>query len=869
MSKAIALATAIALVLIGGTNARATVAYAPKHSPLFTQWTGSVSTVAPLPDYPRPQLQRADWLNLNGRWQYERAMPGQAPPFGQPLSETILVPFPVQSPLSGIERGDTAGWYRRTFQIPRSWVDRRVLLNFGAISWAARVFVNGRLAGAHRGDYDGFSLDITPLLHRGGVNELVVGFLNPIGGADEPVGKQVPGAPYADFHTASSGIWQTVWLEPVAREHVTGLDLVPDLRHSRLIVSAGASGARRLRVIAQALAGPRVVATATGFLGRPLALGIAHPRLWWPSDPYLYGLRVRLLDGHRTVDRIRSYFGMRSISLGRVTEAVRGRGGGAARKRLAGPTRILLNGRFVFQTGALDQGYWPDGLYTAPTDAALRFDIDAARRLGYDMLRKHVKVEPDRWYYWADKLGILVWQDMPNPPVAMLQPLTRSGRIEFRRELSAIVRQRRSHPSIVTWVPFNEGWGQFDLAVVRRQIRRLDPTRLVDTQSGSANCCDATESPASDIRDAHLYTGPFAVRPDRRASAIGEYGAVLPFAPASHRWPGVATSVGSPALAWPVSWINGVLRAQYAQLAQEVRVQGLSAAVFTEFTAQEQELGILSYDRRVYTLDPTMLRHLNESLIARSQQSSQQPARIPSGTTGLWRFDEARGTRAADTSGHRHQLTLQGGAGWTRGIHGSALSITGAGQEAVARGPVLDTRHSFTVSAWLNSRLPYQTGTAISQVGTAGSSFSLGIETTGPGLQSRPGQVASGARPPPHRAWWTFVVPSRASCPSSQCAVKANMRYDDGRSSPRAGRWHQVTGVYDAGTQTISLYVDGIPEDVEHASGVPPARGPLTVGAGALDYPGSDVFIGAIDELRLYGRALSPKEVWGLHEAER
>jgi hypothetical protein len=852
-----AVAFVLASLALAGTvapGARATAPYVHTLPPLLTPWTRSVSTISPLPDYPRPQLQRSRWLSLNGRWQYEQGQPGEAPPFGRSLAQTILVPFPVQSPLSGIERGDTWGWYQRTFTLPSSWSGSHVLLNFGAVSWQSSVYVNGRLAGTHRGDYDAFSLDITPLLHRGAPNELVVGFYDPVGGAGEPVGKQVGGVPHGIFHTAASGIWQTVWLEPVAPDHVTALDLVPDLTHSRLLVTASTSGGASARVSAQALAGGKIVAEASGPPGRPIALRIANPRLWSPSDPYLYGLRVQLVSGATGRDDIQSYFGMRSISLGYA----------------GGATRMLLNGRFTFEAGALDQGYWPDGLYTPPSDAAIRFDILAARQLGYNMLREHQKVQPDRWYYWADRLGILVWQDMPSMRVPSALGPTPANQTEFRRELRAIVLQHRSDPSIVTWVPFNEGWDQFDPAGVTAQVKALDPSALVDTDSGSANCCNAVEPANSDISDTHLYFGPFAASPDRRASAIGEYGGVLAFPPRGHRWPGVLTSLGGPVLAWGLEPVTTFLRAQYAELAQEARLRGLSAAVFTEFSGYEDELGILTYDRRVFTMPAGLVGGLNRDLIAATSSSADlrpQPAAVPARTTGLWRFNEARGTSAADSSGHRHGLSLVGGAGWTRGPGGGALAITAPGQSAVSGSRLIDTAHSFTLSAWLSTRQAGQSGSAVSEPGPDGSSFSLGIQTATQGGQSRGGLPAG--TPLPTGTWWTFVVPGSSNCTSAQCGVRANMRYDDGRFDPRPGSWHQVTGVYDTVTQTTSVYVDGVPEDVEHVFGIPPASGPLTVGAGLGDYTPSDTFIGAIARLRTYARALSPGEVWQLYRAER
>ncbi len=852
-----ALTVAGVLANVLAPAADATAPYVRKLPPLTTPWTRSVSTVAPLPAYPRPQLERAQWLNLNGRWQYGQGTQGQAPPFRRGLAQTILVPFPVQSPLSGIERGDTRGWYRRTFKVPAAWGSRHVMLNFGAVTWEASVYVNGRRAGTHRGDYDAFSFDVTRLLHRRGLNQLLVGFYDPIGGADEPVGKQVPGTPTGIYHTASSGIWQTVWLEPVAATHISALDLTPELRSDRLIVAASATGGSGATVVAQALSGTHVVAGASGHSGRPFALRIPNPHLWSPSDPYLYALRVRLVSHKVTVDRVSSYFGMRSISLGRVD----------------GVTRILLNGRFVFESGALDQGYWPDGLYTPPTDAAIRFDIKAAKGLGYNMLREHEKVEPDRWYYWADKLGILVWQDMPSMPTEQRLPPTPAGKAEFTRELRAIVIQHRSDPSIVSWVPFNEGWDQFDVTKLTRLVKRLDPSALVDSDSGSANCCNAVPSPASDVRDTHLYFGPFALPADRQASVIGEYGGVLPFPPAGHAWPGVLTSIGSPALYWPVSTVTAFLRQQYAELRQEMQTSGLSAAVFTELCSYEDELGIISYDRRSSSMPRGLVRRLNASLIhASTHPADLHPAgpKVPPGTTGLWRFDEGQGGTAGDASGHGHTLFLHGGAGWTRGIHGSALSITAPGQSATTAGAVIDTTHSFSVSAWLSSARDGQSGTAVSEPGTDGSSFSLGIETASQGAQSLSGEVGRQSTLSLGDAtWWTFTVPAAATCPSWECGVQANLRYDDGRLDPALGTWYQVTGVYNTATQTIAVYVDGIPEDVEHVFGVPPATGPLTVGAGDENYEPIDSFDGAIDQVRTYGRALSPTEVWQLYKAER
>jgi hypothetical protein len=851
-------AGALALACLGigavlAPPAGATAPYARQYPPLLTPWTRSVSAVNPLPEYPRPQLQRASWMSLNGQWQYGQGQTGEPPPFGQDLPQTILVPYPVESPLSGIGREDERGWYRRTFEIPQSWSGQHVMLNFGAVAWQASVYVNGQLAGTHTGDYEAFSLDITRFLHTNAPNELVVGFYDPIGGAGEPVGKQIAGPPHGIYHTASSGIWQTVWLEPVAADHLTALDPVPDLRHDRVSVSASTATSDPAQLVVQALAGSRVVASASGSASGSVSLRIPHPRLWTPSHPYLYGLRVQLVLGSTTVDEVQSYFGMRSITLGRV----------------GGATRILLNGKFLFETGALDQGYWPDGLYTPASDAAMRFDIAAAKRLGYDMLREHQKVQPARWYYWADRLGILVWQDMPAMHVPEGTP-TPSDQAGFRSELDAIVLQHRADPSVVGWVPFNEGWDQFDPVGVTREIKSLDPQALVDTDSGSANCCHAIQPSNRDVNDTHLYFGPFSVPAGRQASIIGEYGGVLPYPPRGHRWPGALTSLGSPVLAWGVSPVTLFLRAQYAELGQEMRIRGLSGAVFTELAGYEDELGIITYDRRAYTMPVGVIHRLNTSLIRQSEDISAlraQRGAIPSGTTGLWRFSEGHGTTAHDSSGANHALSLRGGAGWTRSPWGGALSITRPGQAAVASGALIDTRHSFTVSAWLRPARAGESGTAVSEPGPDGSAFSLGIDTGPQGPQSLNG--LPGASTLPDATWWTFVVPAGSSCAAARCGVRANMRYDDGRFDPRPGSWHQVTGVYNTGNQTITIYVDGVPEDVEHVFGIPRARGPLTIGEGSRDYTPTDSFLGAIASVRIYTRALSPGEVWQLHAAER
>ncbi len=581
-------------LLLGGALAEPGVRpLMPRTPPLATPWTAQVSTTLPLPEYPRPQMVRREWLNLNGQWQFKAAGADEAPPVGQRLPETVLVPFPVESALSGVQRGEPALWYRRTFSVPAGWRGRHVLLNFGAVDYATTVYVNGRKVGAHQGGYDSFSFDITPNL-RSGVNEVIVGVIDPSDLGGQPLGKQRLD-PGEIFYTAVSGIWQTVWLEPVAPAHITRLDLTPDVPGGALRVTVQGEGAtgRSVRVVAKA--GGTTVGTVTGEVGRELRLPIPNAHLWTPDDPYLYTLTATLEGGGSAQDRVQGYFGMRSIGLQQVN----------------GTVRPVLNGRFVFQVGTLDQGYWPDGLYTAPTDSALRFDLEQQKKLGFNMVRKHIKVEPQRWYYWADKLGLLVWQDMP----AMLsnQAPTPEAQNEFTREWRRIIDQHRSSPALIVWVNQNEGWGQFNQAGLAAAVKRWDPSRLVDNMSG-INCCGARDGGNGDLADWHVYVGPGAPPPSaRRAGVLGEFGG-LGLKVAGHQWDPEAS------FSYEMQPDAATLNRRYLGLLDKVRDlatnAGLSAAIYTEITDVEGEVnGLMTYDRRVMKVDVARLRAAHQALI--------------------------------------------------------------------------------------------------------------------------------------------------------------------------------------------------------------------------------------------------------------
>jgi hypothetical protein len=848
--RGVCAAAGAAVVAAVACASEAPAAYLPKQPPVTTPWTAKVSRTAPLPEYPRPQMVRREWRNLNGQWQFRPANAGEPPPFRRALPETVLVPYPLQSALSGIKRQEQRSWYRRGFRVPRGWRGRRVLLHFGAVTHRATVYVNGRRVGSHRGSYDAFSFDVTRAL-RPGLNELLVRVEDPLAyGGGQPVGKQSVTA-VSVVHTASSGIWQTVWLEPVAPAHFVRLDQTPDLRRDELVVVARAAAAGGARVVLRARDGDRVVGRASGRPGRPVRLPVPRPRLWTPERPFLYGLDVELRRGDRVLDRVRSYFGMRSIAL----------------RRVGGVVRPVLNGRFVFQTGPLDQGYWPDGLYTAPTDEALRFDIAKTKRLGFNMTRKHVKVEPQRWYHWADRLGLLVWQDMPNMSIyRRVQP---ADKPRFERELRAMVDQHRSSPAIVTWVPFNEGWGQYDVARITALVKRWDRSRLVDAHSGSANCCRAREPRNTDIRDGHIYQGPMAPAPDHRASAIGEFSACRDSHPRHEdTTPGMT---GAPGVAPPASVRAnaGILRRAWAALRQQMRTPGLSAAVYTQYANVEHEIGagLVSNDRRATYCGAGLLRRLNRGLIAASRRVAAlrpQSGAVPSGTSALWTFDEGSGGMARDAGRGGRHLRLEGGAGWAGGRRGRALAVSGAGQQAAASGPVVETRGSFTVSAWVRYAAPARPGTAVGQ----GAGFSLGLRVANDRPDLDTGYAIERIPGPFPQPKWNMAVPRSGDCATQVCSVRANAGYGDRRIDPAPQRWYHVTGVVDRRDRAVSLFVDGVAVDNRILEGGAAAAARFTVGAGALGAFGPDAFAGRVDQVRVYARALRADEVWRLYRAE-
>jgi len=585
------------LILAGCTITDQT--WQPIRGRLMTKWARNVTPDDVHPEYPRPQMVREQWLNLNGLWEYAIRTRDEVVP--EVFDGNILVPFAVESALSGVGRSVGAEkmlWYRRTFQVPKNWNNKRILLNFGAVDWQTTVWINGRRIGEHRGGYDAFTFDITDALIQSGPQEIVLAVWDPIDQGKQPRGKQVSN-PHGIWYTSVTGIWQTVWLEPVEDAHIEKLAILPDIDAETVTIQTKISKpAQKFELSFEVLAEGQKLANISAGVGSSAVISLHNPELWSPESPFLYNLKVTLLDKKgRIHDEISSYFGMRKISLG---------------KDVHGITRICLNNKPLFQLGPLDQGWWPDGLYTAPTDAALRNDIEVMKQFGFNMVRKHVKIEPDRWYYWCDKLGLMVWQDMPSGDeyIGRDEPdLQRSpesaARFEF--ELQRMIDYFSNHPSIVMWVPFNEGWGQYDTPRIVALIKQQDPTRLVDCASGWV------DRGVGDVHDVHAYPGPAMPDPEQnRAVVLGEFGGLgLPLQ--GHTWQdeknwGYRTFTDAQQLTRAYSDLFKKLK--------PLKAKGLSAAIYTQLTDVEIEVnGLMTYDRAVIKMNPDQVARINKALL--------------------------------------------------------------------------------------------------------------------------------------------------------------------------------------------------------------------------------------------------------------
>jgi len=571
----------------------------PAGDKIKTQWAGKVNPSAPLPEYPRPIMERVTWQNLNGLWDYAILPRGSEIPVS--FQGKILVPYPVESSLSGVQKsvgGENELWYKRTFSLPAGWKDKHILLNFGAVDWRADVWVNDIRIGNHQGGYAGFSFDITPFLTAGKQQTLMIRVWDPADKGFQPRGKQVSN-PDGIWYTSVTGIWQTVWIEPVNSGHLSHVKTIPDIDHGTVTVTASGDTKENDLVEVKVFDHGKEISSGKAVAGQEVLLGIHDVRLWSPETPVLYDLKVFLIQDGQVVDEVKSYFGMRKIS---------------TRKDACGVVRIQLNNQDYFQFGPLDQGWWPDGLYTAPTDEALKSDIITIKSLGFNMIRKHVKVEPPRWYYHCDREGVLIWQDMPSGDRGPQwqthnffngQERVRSKESEdnFRSEWKGIVDLLVSNPCVVTWVPFNESWGQFKTVEIAEWTKSYDPSRLVNPASGG------NFYPTGDILDIHHYPDPeMALYDGSRACVLGEFGG-LGLATEHHLW------VNDQNWGYVEYKNSEELTNAYIELTEKLKkliVSGFSAAVYTQTTDVEIEVnGLMTYDRKVIKPDKERIRKAN------------------------------------------------------------------------------------------------------------------------------------------------------------------------------------------------------------------------------------------------------------------
>ena len=631
--------------LPGSVNGQAgkAPAWSAKQGPLMTRWSSLVDAEMPHPFYPRPQFVRKDWLNLNGVWEYQPGTSSDAmPAAGESLTGSILVPYPVESALSGVMEHHDRLWYRRRLSIPAAWHGKQIHLHFGAVDYESEVFVNGQRVGLHTGGYDPFTYDITPYLKKGGGDELTVRIYDPTESGGQPRGKQNT-KPRGITYTPTTGIWQTVWLEPVNPSHIEGLTMIPDIDRGVLhLTVGGAKAGEKDRVEIVVKAGQSVVSRLSAAADKEIAIPIAHARLWSPDDPFLYTLELTLRQGGRVVDTVSSYFGMRKVHVGDVD----------------GQKKILLNNKFVFQLGPLDQGFWPDGIYTAPTDSAMKNDIEQMKAMGFNMVRKHIKVEPARWYYWTDTLGLLVWQDMPSansyPGKEFVPPPV--DKEAFANGLKRMVETHRNVPSIILWTVFNEGQGQFDTERMVSLVRSLDASRPINEASGGQIMG------FGDINDIHSYPEP-AVRPPngRQALVCGEYGGIGYLIP-DHSWQ--REGRGYVDVDTPADLLY--LYAEYMERVREMRDQkNLSAVVYTELTDVMTEVnGVLTYDR-IAKVSPAQLKLVNtfqfpapsyKAVLPTSEVSGQMWKYVFAKPEGVWsgkEYDDSQWTQGAGAFGNR------------------------------------------------------------------------------------------------------------------------------------------------------------------------------------------------------------------------
>lgn len=597
MKKTFLLALSLCFAL--GVSAQ----WKPAGDKIKTDWANQIDPNNVLPEYPRPIMERGEWKNLNGLWNYAIIEKGQ--PIPAAFDGEILVPFAVESSLSGVAKrmDDTKELvYQRSFDVPGTWKGKQILLHFGAVDWKADVWVNDVKVGSHTGGYTPFSFDITAALVAKN-NKLVVKVWDPTDNGYQPRGKQLSN-PHGIWYTPVTGIWQTVWLEPVGKKHIEDLRILPDIDRNVLSVDAKVIGRCTSDMVeVNVYDGDKLVAVGKSINNEPVEVAMpADRKLWSPDSPFLYTLKVTLKNAGKVVDKVDSYAAMRKYSYKRASDGI---------------VRMELNNEPLFQFGPLDQGWWPDGLYTAPTDEALAWDVKKTKDFGFNMIRKHIKVEPARWYMHCDKMGIIVWQDMPsgdkNPEWQMRKYFDGRERqrsaiseANYRKEWKEIIDYLYSYPCIGVWVPFNEAWGQFKTQEIAEWTKQMDPSRLVNPASGG------NHYQCGDMLDLHNYPAPNLFLYDAtRPTVLGEYGGIG-LVMKEHLW--------VPDRNWGYVQFNSSKEAtdeyvKYANILLDLIPKGFSGAVYTQTTDVEIEVnGLITYDRKVIKLDEARVREINQKI---------------------------------------------------------------------------------------------------------------------------------------------------------------------------------------------------------------------------------------------------------------
>jgi beta-galactosidase/beta-glucuronidase len=575
----------------------------PAGDKIKTRWASQIDVNNVLPEYPRPIMERAEWQNLNGLWNYAILPIGKQTP--STFDGKILVPFAIESSLSGVQKKvgrENELWYQREFTIPSKWKNNQILLHFGAVDWKADVWVNDIKVGRHTGGYTPFSFDITSAL-KSGSNTLVVKVWDPTNDGYQPRGKQV-NRPEGIWYTSVTGIWQTVWLEPVPEKYITNVKITPDIDKNILTVEASVNEVSALdKIEVKVMDGSQVIASGRSINHLPVEITMPEQvKLWSPDNPFLYDLEITLWSDNKPQDKVNSYAAMRKYSIKRDNKGI---------------VRLQLNNKDLFQFGPLDQGWWPDGLYTAPTDDALKFDIQKTKDLGFNMIRKHVKVEPARWYMHCDRLGMIVWQDMPSGDRGpQWQPRQYFNGVEwlrspeseanYRKEWKEIIDFLYSYPCVGVWVPFNEAWGQFKTKEIAEWTKQYDPSRLVNPASGG------NHYPVGDMLDLHNYPHPELYLYDgQRPTVLGEYGGIG-WAVKGHLW--------EPDRNWGYVQFNSSKEVtdQYVEYAEQLKTlikHGFSAAVYTQTTDVEVEVnGLMTYDREMIKMDEQRIKQVNSEI---------------------------------------------------------------------------------------------------------------------------------------------------------------------------------------------------------------------------------------------------------------